>query len=441
ARATVAACDVSDRTAVEALLAEHAFTAVVHAAGVADGGTIADTDLPAFTDALRAKVDGAAHLDELLGDTELDAFVLFSSIAGVWGSGGQAAYAAANAHLDALAEQRRARGLAATAVAWGPWADGGMVEAEAEDRLRRRGLPVLPPAQAVAALAAAVAEDEPAVVVADVDWALFVPGFTVARPRPLIGDLPEVQRALTGAAPSAQPDGEANGLVQRLLALTPAERERALLDLVRTEAASVLGHHGAGAVEPVKAFRELGFDSLTAVELRNNLNAVTGLRLPASLVFDYPNAAVVAEHLLAELLGSQEQSDAPTAVSAADEPIAIVAMSCRLPGGVQSPEDLWRLVAEGRDAVGGFPTDRGWDLDALYDPDPANLGTSYARDGGFLDSAGEFDPSFFGISPREALAMDPQQRLLLETTWEAFERAGIDPASARGSRTGVFMGS
>ncbi len=430
----VAACDVADRDALAALLAEHPVNAVVHAAGAGDPARLADLTRDGLAAVVEAKVAGAANLDELVGD--VDAFVLFSSIAGVWGSGGQAAYAAANAFLDALAEQRRARGATATAIAWGPWAEGGMVGAEAEADLRRRGLPALAPELAVTALTCGDA----AVVVADVDWARFAPGYQLARPRPLIGDLPEV-RALD-TTPAA---GDRPALVTRLAPLAPAERERALLDVVRAEAALALGHSGpdaTAAVPAARAFRDLGFDSLTAVDLRNRLTAATGLALPASLAFDHPNPEALARMLDAELFGAVHNGpETPVVTVTGDDPIVVVAMSCRLPGGVRSPEDLWDLVVSGGDAVTEFPADRGWDLGALYHPDPAHPGTSYARTGGFLHDAGDFDPAFFGISPREALSMDPQQRLLLETSWEAFERAGIPAESLRGSRTGVFVGS
>ncbi|MEV6750813.1 beta-ketoacyl synthase N-terminal-like domain-containing protein, partial [Streptomyces sp. NPDC051080] len=236
---------------------------------------------------------------------------------------------------------------------------------------------------------------------------------------------------------------QSGSFARTLLALPETEQRDLVLDLVRAEAAAVLGHASGDAVQPQRAFTELGFDSLTAIELRNRMSGASGLRLPATLVFDYPTPVAMADHIRTEIVGDQVARvvpSAPAAVDTAGDPVVIVGMSCRFPGGAESPDKLWDLVATGGEGITGLPTDRNWDVEALYDPDPDRPGTSFTREGGFLHDAAEFDPGFFGISPREALAMDPQQRLLLEGSWEAIESAGIDPGSLRGSSTGVFAG-
>ncbi|MEV6874191.1 type I polyketide synthase [Amycolatopsis sp. NPDC051128] len=291
ARVTARACDVADRDALAALLAEFPPSAVVHAAGAGDPEYLVDTELAEFARVRSAKVLGAVNLDALLGDTPLDAFVLFSSIAATWGSGGQGAYSAANAALDAVAESRRARGLTATSVAWGPWAGPGMAEGEAGVQMTRRGVPGLPPERAVAELMAAVERDEPTVVVADVEWTRFVPAFTAQRPSPLLGELPEVREVL---AAEVAPGG---AVAEILGTAEGAELDQLLLDIVRGEIAVVLGHSVSGAIDVRQPLRDLGLDSLASVELRDGLSRATGLSLPSTLVFDHPTAAALAAHL------------------------------------------------------------------------------------------------------------------------------------------------
>ncbi|MFH8371862.1 type I polyketide synthase, partial [Streptomyces sp. NPDC018031] len=461
---TLAACDISDRDAVAGLVGDlaeagHTVRAVLHTAAFIELAPVAETTLEGFAAVLGAKVDGARHLAELLDPAALDTFVMFSSIAGVWGSGDHLAYAAANAALDAVAEQSRAQGLPVTSVAWGVWEDalktweqlGGLDVAERQRRVRGQGLPLMRPELAIAALQQTLDHDETFVAVADIDWKPFVSLFTAMRPSRLLDELPGARpfldTATTGPdATAPEGGGVRTELGQRLAELPEADQRRALLDLVVTHARAVLGRTTAEAVGHDRAFKDIGFESMTAVELRNRLATATGLKLPATLVFDHPTPLVLAEHLRGEMrLTAEPAPTAPPAAAgasaAADEPIAIVSMACRFPGGVASPEDLWRLLAAGGDAVDAFPEDRGWDVADLFDPDPSRKGKSYVREGGFLAGVDRFDAEFFGISPREAVAMDPQQRLLLETSWEAFERAGLDPAALRGSRTGTFVGA
>ncbi|WP_176734715.1 SDR family NAD(P)-dependent oxidoreductase, partial [Streptomyces sp. EN23] len=457
ATVTTVACDVADRTALEhalaAVPAEHPVRAVIHAAGVLADGTTGTLTSEQIDAVLRPKSEAAWHLHELTQEMDLHHFVLFSSIAGITGSQGQANYGAANAHLDALAAYRRARGLPGQSLAWGFWAQASGMTGHLDDADRARisssGIAPLSTEEGLRLFDAALAQGDPVVAPVRMDMAgLRAQGAELAEI--FQGLVPARRRGatVTVVTPDTVADGSLRG---ELTALSPSERAERLLTMVRAQAASVLGHDSADAVEANRAFREFGFDSLTAVELRNRLNSATGLRLSATLVFDYPTPEILAGHLNDELLGKSASSAvADVAVGAVDavggaggvedDPVVIVGMSCRYPGGVESPEDLWRLVDDGVDAIGGFPRDRGWDVEGIYDPEPGVPGKSYVREGGFLADVAGFDAEFFGISPREALEMDPQQRLLLELSWEAFERAGVDPSSLRGSDTGVFAG-
>ncbi|WP_280116913.1 type I polyketide synthase [Micromonospora echinofusca] len=437
---SVAACDVADRTALaEVVAGVPDLTTVVHVAGVLDDGVV-DALTPDRVDrVLGPKVDAAWHLHELTRDRDLTAFVLFSSAAGVLGNAGQGSYAAANAFLDALAAVRRSAGLPAVSLAWGPWQQGmvdGLRDVDSR-RMAGTGFGAFTGAEGLALLDATVTAPVAALVPVKLELGVLARRADADEPPHLLRGL---VRSSSRRAAARSAGG--SGLVRTLAGRTPAERAQAVLDLVRAEVASVLQYGTATAIEPGRAFKDFGFDSLTAVELRNRLGRATGLRLPATLVFDYPSPAELAAHLHAELFdGRVEPTPVVPTRSASDEPIAIIGMACRYPGGVTDPEQLWTLLAAERDAIGPFPTDRGWDVERLYDPDPEAAGKSYVNSSGFLYDAAEFDAAFFGISPREATAMDPQQRLLLETSWEAIEDAGIDPVTLRGSQTGVFAGS
>ena len=317
AEVTVVACDAADRDALarvlDAIPGDRPLTAVFHTAGVLDDGVLDGMTPERLATVFRAKVQSALHLDELTSGLDLSAFVLFSSFAGLSGGAGQGSYAAANACLDALAEQRRARGLTATSLAWGAWAGGGMAaDGAAAERLRGGALPPMEPRYAVAALHRALGHEQAVTVIADVDWEQYLAGGPGQTPDPLYADLPEARalRDRTARADGDGAEGTGPGLAKQLAGRPEPERDRLLQDLVRTHAATVLGYQGPEQVEPARAFRELGFDSLTAVELRNALGAATGLPLPTTLVFDHPTPIALAAHLKAEL-GTGEAGGAP----------------------------------------------------------------------------------------------------------------------------------
>ncbi|MYX74765.1 type I polyketide synthase, partial [Streptomyces sp. SID3915] len=371
AEATVAACDVADRTAVAALLAkippDHPLTGVVHAAGVLDDGLVSGMTPERLDAVLAPKLDAAWNLHDLTRDLGLSAFVLFSSVMGTIGNAGQGNYAAANVFLDALAQHRRTAGLPAASFAWGFWSERSELTRDLGDadiaRMARSGLKPLSSDEGVTLFDAALADGEVTATLAALD---------LDRVRAQAGhaSVPEVLRGLVRARRAATAVTATGSTLTDRLAGRPAEDvDRELLDLVRSHTATVLGHADGGSVQPAVAFRELGLDSLSAVELRKRLNDVTGLRLSATVVFDHPTPSALAALLRGELLGESTQVVTPTATApssaADDDPIVIVGMGCRFPGGVSSPDELWELVRSGRDAVSGLPRDRGWDLDNL----------------------------------------------------------------------------
>ncbi len=430
---------------------------IVHAAGENSTTALSSLESAELDRVFAGKVWGAWYLADQLSaadaDVTLDFFVSTSSISSVWGSYGQAAYSAANAFLDGLTWRLREQGVAASSVNFGPWS-AGMADPDARAQLERRGVRTLSPADALAGMAdvivaagsgtrGASAPDTPQAVVARIDWAKFLPIYLQTGRRPL---LDEVAREVPAAATAALTSGASGttALVERLTAAPVQQRRKLVLEFLRSSVAEVT-RVDVSEIREEAGFFDLGMDSLMAVELRRQLEQAVGKELPATLAMDYPRLTDVADYLLGDVLSLNERAGAKPAAapaslatSAADEPIAIIAVSCRFPGS-PDPDAYWDLLSGGVDAIREIPEDR-FDVDEFYDADPQAPGKINTRSGGFLDSVDTFDPEFFGISPREAVWMDPQQRLMLEVTWEALERAGYGPTTLRGSRTGVFVG-
>ncbi|GAB3456918.1 hypothetical protein GCM10027570_39080 [Streptomonospora sediminis] len=427
-----AACDVTDADALRGVItgieeSGPPLRGIVHAAGVLADGLLSGLSPDGFADAIRPKALGGWHLHELTRGLDVRMFLVFTSMVGVWGNGGQAAYATGNAYLDGLVSYRRGLGLAGSAVAWGPWAGAGMAaQTQIMERFERDGVRPLVPDAALASLHRAVADGAALTVVADVDWPRFAPAFGNVGLADLFREIPEARSALsTSAAPG--------GFAERIAGLPAGEQRRIILDTIRAQTAAVLGYADPGRIAVDRTYRELGIESLTAVEFRNALAAAVGTPIDGTVVYDHPTPEATADHVRQLLVGTPakppepDRAPARTGAAEADEPIAIVGMGCRLPGGVATPEQLWAMVDAGDEGIGTFPDDRGWDPDLT-------------GSGGFLEGAADFDAAFFGISPREAQAMDPQQRLVLECVWEALQHACLDPTALRGTDTGAFVG-
>ena len=447
--------DVTDTRAVDGILSRidrelPPLGGVIHSVGVLSDGALTNQNWDRFETVLRPKILGAWHLHRATLDRDLDMFVLFSSRVGVMGNPGQANHAAANAFLDQLAGHRRALGLPGQAIAWGAWSEIGEA-AEQRDRIDRQrsalGGRWFTPAQGLKAFDRLVREDVTHSVVMSMDWSVFEEA--VDEHPPLVEDLLSAASEAEADSASAPRD-----LLSRVGEAPASERENLVVSFLQGEVQAVL--RLPSAPSPTVGFFDLGMDSLMAVELRNRLNrTLTGVyTAPNTLVFDYPDIATLAGHLVGELpLDSQAsvlapqaepaaqpaapQPPTPAAPQADDDAIAIVGMACRFP---DAPDlaSYWRLLEEARDLV----------TDGRRDPGPWNgvagnpgEGDAFSRRGAFLEDIDKFDARFFGIRPIEARMMDPRQRLLLETTWHALEDAGMDPEQLRGSRAGVYIGT
>ncbi|MEQ1503158.1 MAG: SDR family NAD(P)-dependent oxidoreductase, partial [Myxococcota bacterium] len=428
--------DVSDPADLARLLREIGapITGVFHAAGVLDDGALPALRLDQFAPVWAPKVDGGWNLHRAIPDAEL--FVAFSSAASLLGNPGQANYAAANAFLDALCELRRAEGKHAVSLCWGPWADGGLAT-DAARQWSRGGVKPLAPSLAIQVLAQRLGGPEAVVGVVDLDW---------KRWPSVLPRIPAAVAALVERDEAAAPADRS--VVATLRAAAPAERRAALSAVVVAEVAAILGTEPA-EVDPRVGFFDAGMDSLMAVELSKRLKLRLERALPATLAFDHPNVGVLVDWLHAQLDLGKAEAGPSAALAAAgerridlDAPIAVVGLSCRMPGGANDPEAFWELLRSGRDPMREVPPER-WDLGAFYDPTPGVPGKMYVREAGFVDHdlVEGFDPEFFGISPREAESLDPQQRMLLEVSYEALERAGLTTPALYHSRTGVFVGA
>ncbi|MEM6403228.1 MAG: SDR family NAD(P)-dependent oxidoreductase, partial [Cyanobacteria bacterium P01_D01_bin.116] len=413
-----------------------ALKGIVHGAGMGGFQPMQQMELTELEQVMAAKVMGGWNLHQLTLDLELDFFVSFSSIAAVWGGAGQAHYAAANHFLDGLTHYRRGSGLPSLSINWGPWSGGGMAEGIELEQLRRRGIEALSPQQGISALEQLWRSGKPQTTVANVNWSLFKQLYEVGGQK-LLCEI-EVETLATQELNSKQ-----NQLLKRLESLPSGEQYHVLRTEIQTEVAKVLGLSDDQLPDFEEGFFELGMDSLMAVELRNRITQLLGVKLPSTLSFDFPNIEQLTKYLSSQVLQLSSEDDdqqpEPSIKTMEHEPIAIIGMGCSFPGGASTPEKFWELLHSGTSTHTEIPASR-WDINTYYDPDRETAGKMVTRYGNFINGVEQFDPGFFGISPREATAIDPQHRLLLEVSWQALERAGQKVERLASEPVGVFVG-
>ncbi|PWT91444.1 MAG: hypothetical protein C5B54_05275, partial [Acidobacteria bacterium] len=453
----VLSADVADETALSSLFlpdVRRELAGIFHCAGILDDGILLNQSCERFANVLAPKVRGGWLLHHLTQDLPLDLFVMFSSTASLFGYGGQAGYSAANAFLDALAHYRHARGLPALTVNWGSWAEAGMTSRMPADRIARmqaHGETLISVKEGMTALASLMRGDVAHAAAASINWELF------ARSAAHSSSL--ISRLVNDA--KREPDRQVADFATALRHATEEEARAMLRLAVERAVGSILETSDSAAIDPTLGFKEMGIDSLGALDLRSRLQDVLGRQFPATLVFEYSCLNDLVTHLEERYFADDVRAfeappprDAPCAAArpiqtpaavadskpggASRSSIAIIGMSCRFPGA-DTPAEFWRLLAEGRDATRRIPPER-WNLDEVYDADVDAPGKMYVREAALIDGIDRFDAGFFKISPREATNMDPRHRLLLEASWAALESAGINPLSLRGSDTGVYLG-
>nr|WLM68694.1 AprB [Moorena bouillonii PNG] len=424
---------------------------IIHTAGVLDDGTIQQMNWERFAKVMSPKVKGSWHLHKLTENQPLDFFVCFSSIASMLGTLGQGNYAAANAFMDALASYRCSRGLSGLAINWGAWASGGMaarLAVEHQNRMHSSGITEMATKEGMYALDLLLTNESATaqVGVASIEWQVLSESWSGIKKNSLLRELLEKEE---WAAKDTRHQKVKAEFLAKLEEASLEKRQEFLTEHIRVQVSQVLGLSSSKLPEVNVGFASMGMDSLMTIELKNRLQNQLGTTLPETIAIEYPTIAKLSSYIeelmgwkITEIDSSSEEAETNKLEMmdrSRSEAIAIIGIGCRFPGNANTPESFWELLSNGKDSITEIPLER-WDLDSYYDPNPDTPGKMYIRHAALVEKVDQFDPRFFGISNREAYSLDPQQRFILEVTWEALERAGINPQQLENTQTGVFLG-